>query len=284
MLLDDDRPEPPGVSSALPRPAGVALSLMGHAIVVLLVLLGRSSQTPNEATILTPVAPREEVRYVDVRPPVDRVRPPRLLPDPSDLDRRAASPQPRPEAESPVPYSLGNTPDRVVGAPDTHAAPPASAPGADTPRTPVATKVVPDLTAAPERPPLGEALRDLRRFLQQDNLQNPNGGKTEQEPDISFDSKGVEFGPWLRRFVAQVKRNWFVPQAAFFMKGRVVITFNVHRNGTITDLTVIKSSGVESFDASSYNALRLSNPLQPLPAEYPLDKAFFTVTFHYNER
>ena len=30
-------------------------------------------------------------------------------------------------------------------------------------------------------------------------------------PAIQFDTKGVEFGPWIRRFVAQVKRNWFVP-------------------------------------------------------------------------
>jgi hypothetical protein len=26
-----------------------------------------------------------------------------------------------------------------------------------------------------------------------------------------------------------------------------------------------------------------SNPTQPLPPEYPDDKAFFTVTFYYNE-
>src|SRR5690348_18263498 len=32
--------------------------------------------------------------------------------------------------------------------------------------------------------------------------------------DIQFDSKGIDFGPWLRRFTAQVKRNWFVPQVA----------------------------------------------------------------------
>jgi hypothetical protein len=27
----------------------------------------------------------------------------------------------------------------------------------------------------------------------------------------------------------------------------------------------------------------MSNPTVPLPAEYPTDRAFFTVTFHYNE-
>jgi hypothetical protein len=27
-----------------------------------------------------------------------------------------------------------------------------------------------------------------------------------------------------------------------------------------------------------------SNPTEPLPSEYPTEKAFFTVTFFYNER
>ena len=72
---------------------------------------------------------------------------------------------------------------------------------------------------------------------------------------IQFDSKGVDFGPWLRRFVAQVKRNWFVPQAAMIMKGHVVITFNIHRNGTITDIEVKQPSHIESFNYAAFNAL-----------------------------
>ena len=33
-------------------------------------------------------------------------------------------------------------------------------------------------------------------------------------PAIQFDTKGVEFGPWVRRFIAQIRRNWFIPYAA----------------------------------------------------------------------
>ena len=100
---------------------------------------------------------------------------------------------------------------------------------------------------------------------------------------IQFDSKGVDFGPWLRRFVAQVKRNWFVPQAAMIMKGHVVITFNIHRNGAITDIEVKQPSSIESFNIAAVNALMSSNPTQPLPPNIPSDSAFFTVTFLYNE-
>jgi len=80
-----------------------------------------------------------------------------------------------------------------------------------------------------------------------------------------------------------VKRNWFVPYAAMSLKGHVVITFNVHKDGRITDLQVLRPSDVSAFNNAALNALATSNPTMALPPEYPSDKAFFTVTFYYNE-
>ena len=100
---------------------------------------------------------------------------------------------------------------------------------------------------------------------------------------IQFDTKGVEFGPWLRRFVAQVRRNWFIPQAAMVMSGHVVLQFNIHRDGSITDLVILQPSSIEAFNNAAYGAIVTSNPTAPLPPEYPSDQALFTVTFYYNE-
>jgi TonB family protein len=80
-----------------------------------------------------------------------------------------------------------------------------------------------------------------------------------------------------------VRNNWFVPMAAQTMRGHVVITFFVHKSGALTDVTVIKPSAIESFNIAAVNALKASNPVMPLPPEYPDNKAFFTVTFFYNE-
>jgi len=80
-----------------------------------------------------------------------------------------------------------------------------------------------------------------------------------------------------------VKRNWLIPYAAMTMQGHVVVTFNVHKDGSITDLAVVGPSPVGAFNNAAYGALQTSNPTKPLPPEYPSDKAFFTVTFFYNE-
>ena len=129
---------------------------------------------------------------------------------------------------------------------------------------------------------LGDALRNLQKYVQHESFDNQGGGG-QFGPEIQFDTKGVEFGPWIRRFVAQVKRNWFIPYAAMSMKGHVVITFNVHKDGALTDLNVVGPCPIEAFNNAAYGALAASNPTQPLPPEYPSERAFFTVTFFYNE-
>ncbi len=94
---------------------------------------------------------------------------------------------------------------------------------------------------------------------------------------------GVDFGPWLRRFKNQVERNWLVPEAAMSYKGRVVLQFYVLRNGTITGLRVVQPAGIPALTTAAINALKMSNPTTVLPPEYPADRVYFTVTFHYNE-
>lgn len=100
-------------------------------------------------------------------------------------------------------------------------------------------------------------------------------------PEIRFDTRGAEFGPWIRRFVVQIKRNWFVPYGAMSLSGHVVVTVNVHKDGAITDATVAGPSHIEDLDRAALGAV--SNPTLPLPAGYPDEKALFTITFFYNE-
>jgi len=100
---------------------------------------------------------------------------------------------------------------------------------------------------------------------------------------LQLDTKGVEFGPWVRRFLAQVRRNWFIPSAAMSLRGHVAVSFNVHKDGTISDVTVTALSDIDEFNRSSLNAIAASNPSVPLPPEYPEDRVFITVTFYYND-
>ena len=234
-----------------------------------------------------------QARFVFVEPRVDIQATPPLQADLSDVDRRATTTERAPTPANPMPLSRGNSPEltesveteRARG-PETPPEPTPAPPQPEAPR-------LPDADRGASRPPietpkaasgaLGEALRNLQRYVQNQTFHNPQGGQTDPGTSIQFDTKGVEFGPWIRRFVAQVRRNWFVPQAAWAFRGRVVLQFNIHRDGRITDVVVVQPSEIDAFNRASYNAIIGSNPTEPLPPEYPEDRAFFTVTFSYNE-
>ena len=306
--FEDSHPETPRVEAALSVREGVLISIIVHllAFIALLLLPDLMPETLRP----TPVQavnqqPHQNPRFVFMSPPVDVPKPqPRLDVDKSDQDRRLSTIAPPPKPENPLPYVRGNSRDREI----TDMAPPsrgeapqpsvaqgspasqadgqmaANDPSRSMMRLPETANAAPALRLGETgtKGALGNALRNLQRYVQQQSFDNPTGSGDSQGL-IQFDSKGVDFGPWLRRFVAQVKRNWFVPQAAMIMKGHVVITFNIHRNGAITDIEVKQPSSIDSFNIAAVNALMSSNPTQPLPPEYPSDTAFFTVTFLYNE-
>ena len=241
---------------------------------------------------------RENPRFVFVAPRVDlQARKPPDRAELSDIDRKARTVERAPKPTNSMPFSRGNTTERIEGAPPAPEAraaePPQPEPKADDSRQPLpdsANGSQPKVELPQSQPrsaPSGviaDAIRNVQKYAPRDSYVNLKGGGDQDfAPSIQFDTKGVEFGPWLRKFIAQIRRNWFIPQAAMFQKGHVAVTFYVGKDGRITELKVLRPSDVGAFNNSSFNALAASNPTEPLPPEYPDDRAFFTVTFYYNE-
>ncbi len=308
--IEDYKPDIQPIGRAISWREGVLLSIIVHLMMVILVLLAPRlfPSDPNaRARALVAANPNEPApRFVFVQPRIDRQAPrPPDRGEASDKDRVRRSPQRVPNPKNDLPFSRGNTPERVENLSDASrslgpkpdpsegkAQEDQQAENDGAAATPVR---VPESQSALRLPSeigtggrmkapggLGDAIRNVQRYVQRDMFDNVQGGG-QFGPEIQFDTKGVEFGPWIRRFVAQVKRNWLVPLSAMSLKGHVVITFNVHKDGSLTDVTVIDPCPIEPFNTAAKGALIASNPTQPLPPEYPTEKAFFTVTFYYNE-
>ena len=277
--FDDHRPETPSVPPVISRREGVLLSLVIHLSLTVAYLVMPDQWFAREVVPYTPPKAQDDVQFVMMESPKNMSTPPPRA-EASDLDRRATTVERPPQPENPAPFSRGNTPDKLEGGPTPD--PAKGANGTELKPPPEAPAVLPTTVAkAAGAEGLAKSLRNLQQYLRNENFSNDNGGQAQQDATINFDSRGVDFGWWLRRFVAQVKGNWYIPQAAMVLKGRVVITLFIHRNGTISDVTIIQSSGHVSLDSAAANALRGSNPTVALPVEYPEDKVLFTVTFIY---
>jgi TonB family protein len=101
---------------------------------------------------------------------------------------------------------------------------------------------------------------------------------------VKYDSKGVDIGPWVRTFMATVNRNWTIPRTASAIQGRVVVTFVVHKSGSVTDIVVATPSDVAIFNDSARKAIFGASLAEPLPAAFAPESCPFTVTFYFNER
>ena len=275
------------------------LSVGVHALILVVILFVPMPQFLQEMVAQEPEPPaaepeRERPRFVFVQPKLDMEAPkPPPRAEISDIDRMSKTPEVVPNPQNQMPFARGDTTNRVEASPDERARgrgpepEPKEAAVEERPVEPLPQSQA-KITMPQEKPPqtsggsLGEALKNLQKYVEKESFDNRQG-QTQDLGPLQFDTKGVEFGPWIRRFVSQVRRNWFIPYAAMTMRGRVVLTFNVHKTGALTDVVILHPSPIESFNTAARNALMASNPTEPLPPEYPADKAFFTVTFFYNE-
>lgn len=317
--FEDDRPDTPTLAHALSAREGVMLSVIVHLIAVIMILILPSLpfmkrmqeerlQAIEQQRLqeLERQRERQNARFVFVQPRVERPAPkPPPRAELSDIDRQARTRERAPNPTNPVPFSRGNSAEKIVG-PESQQPPrqmeslppppqladgDPSRQGLPLPEAPNGFEQKSSETARQENGNKGvgiiaDAIRNVQKYAQGESFANLQGGGHLDNSDIQFDTKGVEFGPWLRRFLAQVRANWIplIPQAAMSLRGHAVITFYVHRNGRITDVTVAKPSVVDGFTRAAEGAMLTSNPTLPLPAEYPEDKMFVTIRFSVNER
>jgi len=312
--FEENRPDTPTIVSPLSMREGVLLSIVIHLLCVIALLVvpempfmkaieQKRLEAREQQRLQELQQARENARFVFVQPKVDIQAPtPPKVAELSDIDRRARTVERAPNPTNPLPFSRGNSPERIESAEPSPPAPQPSAPEEPSPQPsgepsrqgltlPESMTAIEPRASENGKPSqvqgpsvIADAIRNVQKYVESEGFQNLKGGANQElNQSIQFDTKGVEFGPWIRRFVAQIRRNWFVPQAAMTLRGHVVITFNVHKDGRLTDLQIIRPSAVDGFNNSAFGALASSNPTYPLPPEYPDDRAFFTVTFYFNE-
>lgn len=109
-------------------------------------------------------------------------------------------------------------------------------------------------------------------------------GTAEQGP-LSFETGWYDWGDYAASMVSKIRVNWYANMPQIIrtgMKGVVTIRFTIHRDGRISDITVLNSSTVPPYDAAARKAIELSSPLKPLPADFPNATERVTCMFYYN--
>lgn len=121
------------------------------------------------------------------------------------------------------------------------------------------------------------------------DLGNAGGGDkgfAEQGP-LSFETQWYDWGDYAQSMVSRIRVNWYANMPQLIrtgISGVVTIRFTIQRDGRITDITLLNSSGHPPYDFAARKAIELSSPLNPLPKDFPNPNERVTAMFYYNRR
>lgn len=111
------------------------------------------------------------------------------------------------------------------------------------------------------------------------NIGNPGPGNPSGPPGIDA-IKQPNWGPYMRDLEARIKRNWNPPKGD--QSKRVVLLFQIGRDGRLLSIKTVRSSGQPLSDAAAKAAVELTAPFKPLPPEFKGSSIDIEFTFDYN--
>jgi hypothetical protein len=109
-------------------------------------------------------------------------------------------------------------------------------------------------------------------------------GNHDGNVDILSDTKGVDFRPYLKVVLQDVRENWYhlIPECAQMMKGKLAIEFAIAKDGKIADMKLVSRSHAILLDRAAWGSITASNPFRPLPGEFTGSYLALRFRFYYN--
>jgi TonB family protein len=102
--------------------------------------------------------------------------------------------------------------------------------------------------------------------------------------EVLSDTMGVDFGPYLKRVLHDVRQNWInaIPESAEMKHGSLVIEFAILKDGSIAGMKLVTPSGDIPLDRAAWAGIKGSNPLPALPPEFGGEFLALRFKFFYN--
>lgn len=246
-------------------------------------------QKPEEPLVF------EVVESPENAPEAEPDRPTNLV---SDKATRAANPQ-RSDQPGDTPYSEGDITERVL--PQVPAAPSPPTVSAEQPEPAPPTEEAHSESEAQTSadiayfPPPGSFSRDVLLGKKPTPPSRPEAIRPQPKMDsrkFSVDQLGGfalntydwNFAPYLLYLKKRIQQHIYPPPAFTRMgiiEGRTVLRFIISKKGKLEALQILRYEGHQSLMITSRNAVEISAPFRPLPADFPEEYLEVTATFVY---
>lgn len=101
---------------------------------------------------------------------------------------------------------------------------------------------------------------------------------SKEAPYANLDAVQDDLAPYFAEIRRRVKRNWQPSSPG--EEQLTVLSFAIQRNGQITGLRIIETSGNQKVDLDALEAVQNSAPFAPLPASFTRDR--LDIQFNFN--
>ncbi len=251
----------------------LAFSLMIHLIMVLCVFFlvpteKRESPAPFVTRLITPDELTREF-------PVGR---PAEMPQRGSVKPRSGSQAPRPaqprrvqpampQMARPIPPPV----DSGIKMPEKETVPNSINKGTADQNLPA-----PGTNIPPPSPSLKEKLFDseiVGKFAKKE--------EKKQDNRITFDTEEFKYESYMLKLKDRIESIWKYPQdaASRGIYGDLYLKFTIKKNGMLSDVELLRTSGYRNLDEAAKEALRDGQPFWPLPDEWGKDS--LTITGHF---
>lgn len=155
-------------------------------------------------------------------------------------------------------------------------------------------------TAAPQ-PPAGPKTqpRDLSKeggagkpnlFLSEERLTEltkryeAEAPKGEQGKTLQLNTSELRYQRYLIGMKDRIQLFWEYPDVAARngWHGRLRIDFVINKDGTVSDIRLVKSSNYPVLDDAAITALKLASPFQPFPENFAIESILIRGSFEYS--
>ncbi len=101
---------------------------------------------------------------------------------------------------------------------------------------------------------------------------------------IHLDSRDPVYLPYLARLKQRIQREWVYPEEAWSrgVSGDLLLVFTLNKNGSLTNLRLVQSSGFPILDQEALRAIKQSAPFDPFPPQMGEEPWNISAAFHYN--
>jgi TonB family protein len=293
------------------------MSVVIHIILILIIINAPKFEKylPHRAVMLVHTgADDKKVTFLETPPDEQKVKPPQTD-KVSDKNRVAMSKQPQLNREELKKLldamKAGRPGQQPAPAPQQATSPPAAAQSAAPPEQKPQPAQPPPQVAKLQTPPVTRkpsfdtqpmsasqsvAQAEKAAATSRGKYAGDNGdlGLGQRQPtarmgpmEITTDTQGVDFGPYLQRVLHEVRKNWYniIPESAMpplLKKGEVSIEFAILKDGKVAGLRYVSGSGDVALDRAAYGGITASNPFPPLPPQFGGQYLGLRFTFLYN--